>query len=77
MVWGLQLDKRMQKSNWQDRPLTRAQLEYAALDAHCLIRLWRETQHSAAAILPKEVNIRRVEGPASRQVRKKVDLVSS
>lgn len=32
-LFGIELDKRYQKSNWRRRPLTRAQLEYAAMDA--------------------------------------------
>ncbi|KAI9907823.1 hypothetical protein PsorP6_004811 [Peronosclerospora sorghi] len=31
---GLSLDKRMRMSDWEHRPLTQAQLYYAALDAH-------------------------------------------
>eukprot|EP00927_Polykrikos_kofoidii_P008093 TRINITY_DN13349_c0_g1_i2.p1 TRINITY_DN13349_c0_g1~~TRINITY_DN13349_c0_g1_i2.p1 ORF type:complete len:802 (+),score=131.46 TRINITY_DN13349_c0_g1_i2:56-2407(+) len=36
---GAHLDKRFQQSNWDYRPLTREQLEYAALDAAILLRL--------------------------------------
>jgi len=34
------LDKAEQCSNWCDRPLSDNQLDYAALDAHCLLALW-------------------------------------
>lgn len=37
---GQKLDKREQCSNWRRRPLTDEQLEYAALDAEVLVRLW-------------------------------------
>ena len=39
---GLPLDKAMRMSNWARRPLVAAQTEYAALDAHCLVRLFTE-----------------------------------
>ncbi|DAZ96801.1 TPA: LOW QUALITY PROTEIN: hypothetical protein N0F65_007062 [Lagenidium giganteum] len=40
---GKPLDKRMQMSNWDDRPLSVAQLEYAALDAFCLVQIVEQT----------------------------------
>ena len=36
-ILGKPLDKRMRLTNWARRPLTQPQLEYAALDAHCLL----------------------------------------
>jgi ribonuclease D len=39
---GLPLDKSLQRSNWRRRPLTRAQLEYAALDARIAILVYDE-----------------------------------
>jgi len=41
-LFGLPLDKSLQKSNWRRRPLTREQLEYAALDARLSLRLFLE-----------------------------------
>jgi ribonuclease D len=41
-LFGIELDKSYQKSNWRRRPLTRAQLEYAALDAHITLRVYDE-----------------------------------
>lgn len=41
-LFGIALDKSFQKSNWRRRPLTRAQLEYAALDAVITLRVYDE-----------------------------------
>lgn len=38
-LYGIKLDKRYQKSNWCKRPLMPAQLQYAQLDTHYLLRL--------------------------------------
>lgn len=43
-LFGIELDKSYQKSNWRHRPLTRAQLEYAAMDAHITLRVYDELQ---------------------------------
>uniref|UniRef100_M4BL55 3'-5' exonuclease domain-containing protein n=1 Tax=Hyaloperonospora arabidopsidis (strain Emoy2) TaxID=559515 RepID=M4BL55_HYAAE len=37
---GFSLDKRVRMSNWERRPLTQAQLHYAALDAHVLVQIY-------------------------------------
>ena len=37
--FGVQTDKRMQRTNWGQRPLTPDQLEYAQLDTHFLLSL--------------------------------------
>jgi ribonuclease D len=37
--FDIQTDKRMQRTNWGRRPLSRAELEYAQLDTHYLIEL--------------------------------------
>ncbi|TDH70090.1 hypothetical protein CCR75_000838 [Bremia lactucae] len=37
---GLSLDKRLRLSDWERRPLTHAQLHYAALDAHVLVQIY-------------------------------------
>jgi len=41
-LFGIELDKSFQKSNWRRRPLTRAQLEYAAMDAFITLRVHDE-----------------------------------
>lgn len=41
-LFGIELDKSFQKSNWRRRPLTRAQLDYAAMDAYITLRVYEE-----------------------------------
>lgn len=41
-LFGVPLDKSFQKSNWRRRPLTRAQLLYAAADARVTLRVYAE-----------------------------------
>ncbi|ETP33227.1 hypothetical protein F442_18205 [Phytophthora nicotianae P10297] len=41
---GLPLDKRARMSDWERRPLTQAQLHYAALDAHVLVQIYYKMQ---------------------------------
>ncbi len=43
-LFGIELDKSFQKSNWRRRPLTRAQLVYAATDALVTLQLYDELQ---------------------------------
>ena len=43
-LFGIEMDKSYQKSNWRRRPLTRAQLQYAALDAYITLRVYDELQ---------------------------------
>lgn len=38
---GRRLDKAEQRSDWSRRPLLESQLQYAALDAHCLLQILR------------------------------------
>lgn len=47
-LFGIELDKSFQKSNWRRRPLTRAQLQYAAMDAHITLRVYDELQRILA-----------------------------
>ncbi|HEX7956010.1 MAG TPA: HRDC domain-containing protein, partial [Pyrinomonadaceae bacterium] len=48
-LFGLPIDKSLQKSNWRRRPLTRAQIEYAALDARMALLLYDELSRMLAA----------------------------
>lgn len=43
-VCGAKLDKTMQVSNWEERPLCPEQIDYAAKDAYCLISIWEVLQ---------------------------------
>jgi ribonuclease D len=48
-LFGLPIDKTLQKSNWRRRPLTRAQIEYAALDARMALLVYGELTRMLAA----------------------------
>lgn len=48
-LFGLPLDKTLQNSNWRRRPLTRAQIEYAALDARVTLRTYHELRRRLEA----------------------------
>jgi hypothetical protein len=50
LVLGRPLSKRMTMSNWNARPLSSAQISYAALDAWCLVLIWRELRGPAAGL---------------------------
>ena len=50
-VLGAYVDKTEQCSDWQRRPLTRAQLAYAAADAHCLTVLFDRCANAAPEAL--------------------------
>lgn len=41
-LFGAPLDKAFQRSDWRRRPLSRAQLDYAALDAQVALRVYQE-----------------------------------
>lgn len=45
---GIELDKSYQKSNWRRRPLTRAQLQYAATDAYVALKVYDELHRQLA-----------------------------
>ncbi|KAG1686981.1 hypothetical protein DVH05_005721 [Phytophthora capsici] len=52
MILGSPLDKRMQMSNWDVRPLTATQLTYAALDAYCLVQIMQKLLRNEEERLP-------------------------
>lgn len=41
-LFGMKLDKTYQQSNWRKRPLSREQLDYAALDAQIALQVFQE-----------------------------------
>ncbi|KUG01495.1 Exonuclease mut-7 [Phytophthora nicotianae] len=51
-ILGSPLDKRMQMSNWDVRPLTEPQLTYAALDAYCLVQITNKLRKNEDTKLP-------------------------
>jgi ribonuclease D len=48
-LFGAELDKSLQQSNWRRRPLTRAQLQYAATDAAITLRVYEELKQRLEA----------------------------
>lgn len=74
-LFGLALDKSLQSSNWRRRPLTRAQLQYAATDAFITLRVFDELQQRLTpaerwATLVRAATLTRA--PASNKPRRKV-----
>ncbi|HYE16184.1 MAG TPA: HRDC domain-containing protein, partial [Pyrinomonadaceae bacterium] len=47
-LFGLPLDKTLRTSNWRRRPLTRAQIEYAAKDARVTLKVFEELSRRLA-----------------------------
>ena len=43
-VLGLPLNKTMQLSDWEERPLSDSQIAYAACDAYVLLAIWNKIQ---------------------------------
>ncbi|ETV94667.1 hypothetical protein H310_11653 [Aphanomyces invadans] len=53
---GRPLDKRQQLSNWEARPLHSSQLQYAALDAACLIPMAKQLLELDPSLLPHHLS---------------------
>lgn len=45
-LFGIALDKSFQRSDWRRRPLSQAQLDYAAMDAYITLRVYEELKHT-------------------------------
>ncbi|MGH9802957.1 MAG: ribonuclease D [Blastocatellia bacterium] len=63
---GFEMDKTEQRSDWGRRPLTREQLEYAALDASCTLLLY-ERQIARGLRGDYELPAERIEKPRANQ----------
>src|ERR1044071_1095961 len=48
-LFGIELDKSFQKSNWRRRPLTRGQLDYASMDAYITLCVYQELRRDLVA----------------------------
>jgi ribonuclease D len=69
-LFGIELDKSFQKSNWRRRPLTRAQLEYAAMDAFITLRVHDELRRILAEQGKLEIALRQATlAPSSGETR--------
>jgi ribonuclease D len=85
-LFGLPVDKTWQQSDWRRRPLSRAQLDYAALDAKIALRIYQEltARLEEAGRLDEELRRAKINPPAAeaeafnrvniRQKRRTVDL---
>jgi ribonuclease D len=78
---GLPMDKTLQRSNWRRRPLTRAQIEYAALDARIAILVYDELSRVLegqgrleAALRASEVEPREASAGSSKSPRRRKAL---
>lgn len=60
---GLELDKSFQKSDWRRRPLSREQLDYAALDAWIALRVYEELRFQLGSRWEEECASARLDRP--------------
>ncbi len=85
-LFGLKLDKTYQLSNWRKRPLSREQLDYAALDAQIALQVFQELAERLdakgrlaeelhrARIVPKEETSQQRNQAYPRSKRPPIDL---
>ena len=71
-VFGTPLDKREQTSDWSARPLTAAQLHYAATDAQSVVRIYERL--AVVAEQARELAFRRIARSGRKQARKTVHV---
>lgn len=66
-LFGVPLDKTLQRSDWRRRPLSRAQLDYAALDAQMALRVYQElaARLESEGRWPQELRRARLSPPLS------------
>ncbi|HVG29897.1 MAG TPA: HRDC domain-containing protein [Pyrinomonadaceae bacterium] len=80
-LFGTPLDKSLQSSNWRRRPLTRAQLEYAAKDVHVTLMVYEELRRRLEAEGRWEDALRWAlipdESPASKPKRRRRPVAAS
>ncbi|MGH9768217.1 MAG: HRDC domain-containing protein [Blastocatellia bacterium] len=64
-LFGVALDKTYQQSDWRRRPLSRAQLDYAALDAQIALRVYQDlsAQLEEAGRLEEELSRAKISLP--------------
>jgi ribonuclease D len=84
---GLPMDKSLQRSNWRRRPLTRAQIEYAALDARIAILVYDELSRvlegqgrleaalRASVVEPREASAESSKSPRRRKALPRLEIV--
>ena len=84
---GLPMDKSLQRSNWRRRPLTRAQIEYAALDARIAILVYDELSRvlegkgileavlRESVIEPREASSESSKSPRRRKAQPRPEIV--
>src|SRR5262249_24142364 len=58
-LFGLTLDKSLQRSNWRRRPLSGAQLDYVALDAQVVLQVYQQLTEQLRAQGRLETELRR------------------
>lgn len=76
-LFGFPLDKRFQQSNWRRRPLTREQLDYAALDAQAALRVYQTLTERLAQEGRLEAELRRAQLDLARAAQPEPVLRSS